>query len=34
MLLKQIKKAFSRHPETFQNYQIMTTDNVSKTDSS
>ena len=31
MLLKQIKKAFSRHPEAFQKYPIMASDIVSKT---
>ena len=30
MVLKQIKKAFNRHPKAFQKYQIMVSDIVSK----
>ena len=30
MLLKQIKKAFNRHPEAFQKNQVMASDNVDK----
>ena len=31
MLLKQIEKAFNRHPDAFQNYHIMDSDTVNKT---